>query len=365
MLTAMKTKNGVARGKKDSIRSGLLAVAAVAWAACGLPAEAVPRRVLFLAGPKTHGSGEHEHLAGSLLLADALESSGAARAQVIAGWPALPEDAFAGVSAIVIYCDGEGAHLAAGHWQALDSMSRAGVGLAFLHYALVVAKGEEGGLLQDWVGGYYETWWSVNPVWEARFEGYPAHPVASGVRPFTMRDEWYFHMRFRASMQGVTPLLTALPPVATVAGQPDSPHGSNPAVRAEVAAGIPQHMAWVAETPGRGRGFGFTGGHTHAHWTDPDLLRLTLNALAWTAGAELPSTGFMAAFTAAETQAYLTRKVPAFVPWETVSLHPALPRRRGPSGRIRYAPDGRTLPVPRAALPTFPFTISAPMQEIP
>jgi len=116
---------------------------------------------------------------------------------------------------------------------------------------------------------------------------FPEHPVTHGVKPFEVNDEWYFHMRFRDQMQGVTPILSAHPPASTMK-RGDGPHSGNPAVRKAVASGEPQHVAWVAERPGGGRGFGFTGGHYHWNWGDDNFRKLVLNAVLWVAGVEVP-----------------------------------------------------------------------------
>jgi hypothetical protein len=95
-------------------------------------------------------------------------------------------------------------------------------------------------------------------------------------------------MRFVEGMKGVTPVLTAVPPESTRQG-PDGEHSGNPAVRAR--KGLAEHVAWVYERPGGGRGFGFTGAHTHWNWAHDDLRRLVLNALVWIAGLEVPPEG--------------------------------------------------------------------------
>ena len=130
----------------------------------------------------------------------------------------------------------------------------------------------------------------MNPHWDAEFKQFPKHPITRGVKPFTMRDEWYFNMRFRDGMKGVTPILTAVPPAST-ADRKDGPHEGNPAMRAMVARGEPQHMAWASERAGGGRGFGFTGAHFHKNWGDDNFRKLTLNALLWVAKAEVPADG--------------------------------------------------------------------------
>jgi hypothetical protein len=110
------------------------------------------------------------------------------------------------------------------------------------------------------------------------------------VKPFKIRDEWYYHMRFRVGMKGVTPILSALPPASTLNG-PDGTHSGNPAVREAVKKGEPQHLAWAYERPDGGRGFGFTGAHFHRNWGDENFRKVVLNALLWVARADVPVNG--------------------------------------------------------------------------
>src|SRR5690606_35018322 len=121
----------------------------------------------------------------------------------------------------------------------------------------------------DWVGGYFETHWSVNPHWVMELTELLEHPITRGVVPYTIDDEWYYHMRFREGMRGVTPILTALLSPSSLE-RPDGPHSGNPHVRAAVLERKePQHMAWAVEREDGGRGFGFTGGHWHWNWGHP------------------------------------------------------------------------------------------------
>ena len=203
------------------------------------------------------------------------------------GWPAEP-NAFDGCDTIVMYSDGGGGHPVIPHLEQLDALAKRGVGIVCLHYAVEVPKGEPGDRFLDWIGGYFETHWSVNPHWTASFQAFPDHPISRGVAPFAIEDEWYYHMRFRPQMEGVTPILTAIPPESTLS-RPDGPHSGNPAVRAKV--GQPQHVAWACERPDGGRGFGFTGGHVHWNWAEPNFRKTVLNAIVWTAQGEVPQDG--------------------------------------------------------------------------
>lgn len=252
------------------------------------------KEVLFLAGRKSHGYNAHEHKAGCHLLSRCLNESGLdVSAQVVdeGAWPE-PWVGYDKPDSVVMYCDGYRSHMAKGHQDKIRALTDAGVGVACLHFGVEVEPTELGPQFLDWIGGYFEIGWSVNPHWDATFDEFPDHPIANGVQPFTIRDEWYYHMRFRPEMEGVTPILSALPPVETLTSRAkDKNRGSNPTVLAAVEAGQKQHVAWAYERPGGGRGFGFTGGHFHKNWMQDDFRKVVLNALLWTAGGDVPECG--------------------------------------------------------------------------
>jgi type 1 glutamine amidotransferase len=249
------------------------------------------KKVVLLAGPKSHGYGAHEHNAGCLLLAKYLNQCVPGVHAVVYrdGWPADPT-ALDNADAVVVFCDGGGRHPLMGHLEQIDRLSKKGVGVACLHYGVEVPKGEPGNYFLQWIGGYFETDWSVNPHFEAAFTELPQHPITRGVKPFVIEDEWYYHMRFRPQMQGVTPVLTTVPPDST-RERPDGTHSNNPTVRA--GRGMPEHVAWASETPGRGRGFGFTGGHWHWNWANDSFRKVVLNGIVWTAGLDVPAEGIV------------------------------------------------------------------------
>lgn len=249
------------------------------------------RKVLFLAGKPSHGYGAHDHRAGSMLLAKSLNESGLPIEATVHhyDWPSDAK-AFDGVDCVVMYGDGGKGHMVNDHLAEMDSLAKKGVGIVCLHYGVEVPKGPSGDKFLDWIGGYFEANWSVNPHWVAKYTKLPEHPVTRGVRPFEIEDEWYYHMRFRDGMRGVTPILTALPPKETLS-RPDGTHSGNPDVRAAIARGESQHMAWATERPDGGRGFGFTGAHFHWNWSDPNFRKLVLNAIAWCAKVDVPADG--------------------------------------------------------------------------
>jgi hypothetical protein len=260
----------------------------------GLPENATissRKKIVFLSGQPSHGYAQHEQYAGDMLLARLLnESVPSVYCDVYQHtWP-TDSRAFDNAAAIVIFCDGGEGHMAIPHLKELEPLMDKGVGLGQIHYAVEVPEGPAGDAWLKWIGGYFETNWSVNPDWDAHYTSIPRHEVTRGVHPFTTHDEWYYHMRFRPEMQGVTPILSAVPPDAT-RQKKDDPHGGNPAVRAGVGKNIPETTLWVATRDHDGRGFGLTGAHYHFNWAQNDFRKLTLNSVLWIAHVQVPADG--------------------------------------------------------------------------
>ena len=269
--------------------TSLLCLATAAWA---LTTVAADKKIVLLAGGASHGSGDHEHLAGCQLFKRCLDLAPGVTSVVYSnGWPS-DESAFAGADAVIIYSDGDQGHpfLRGNRLQVMDELAKKGVGIGCIHFAVEVPKDKAGKEFLSWIGGYFETYHSVNPCWEADFKTIPEHPVTRGVRPFKMRDEWYYHMRFQPELKGVTPILSAVPPEST-RGKPgaNTPRSGNPDIQKH--AGEAEHVMWVYDRPDGGRGFGFTGGHSHQFWGDDNFRKVVLNAILWVAKAEVPASG--------------------------------------------------------------------------
>lgn len=261
------------------------------------------KRIVLIAGRPSHAAGEHEFRAGSMLLQKGLSGVSGVTVDVITmGWPTKTVDgqpvddnaALDGADAILIYADGGKGHPAIqrDHAKVLDALAAKGVGLGFAHYGVEVPAGETGEAMQRWNAGYYETNFSVNPMWSPAFDKFPNHPVTRGVKPFGNLDEWYFNMRWTAdgsAMKRLTPILTATPSDEVRKGPYVSPKGPYPHIIAD--SGKVETMMWVYERPDGGRSFGFTGGHTHTNWGDVSQRKVVLNALLWIAKVEVPRNG--------------------------------------------------------------------------
>jgi hypothetical protein len=270
------------------------------------------KKIVFIAGPPSHGPGEHEHRAGCLLLASCLGSFPGVICSVYSnGWPENASAAFDGAATVIVYSDGGGGHplLRGDHLQVIGDLMKKGIGLGCIHYAVepTIEHGEKEFL--DWIGGAFEINRSVNPDWNASFEKLPPHPVTNGLKPFHINDEWYFNMRFRDGMKDVMPMLSAVPPASTMS-RADGPHEGNPEVREAVKRGEPQHLSWVCERPDGGRGFGFTGAHYHKNWGNDNFRKLVLNAIIWTAKVDVPADGVPSTVTEEQLKQNLDPKGP-------------------------------------------------------
>jgi type 1 glutamine amidotransferase len=286
------------------------------WAACA--AQAADTKIIFIAGRPSHGPLSHEHRAGCLLLQKCLAGVPGVVTEVHTNGWVSDEKVFEGAAAVVVYSDGGGGHpfLQGDRLQKIGALMQKGVGLGAIHYAVEPTTAKGNAEFRDWIGGCFETFWSVNPHWDGDFKEFPKHPVTSGVKPFKTNDEWYYHMRFRDGMKDVTPILTALPPERTTGWNKDKPadakpstHGGNKDVFAAVVERKePQHVMWVATRPDGGRGFGFTGGHNHLGWGNADQRKLVLNTILWIAKRDVPTGGVESAVTQDDLMANLDPK---------------------------------------------------------
>lgn len=251
------------------------------------------KKLYLIAGKKSHAYGQHSFRAGCILLKKRLDDALGDQLETTIIFEGWPEDTniINDADAICIYSDGGSGHPANPHLKQLDALAKKGVGIGMMHYAVEVPKEVSGKEFLDWIGGYFEANWSVNPHWRLRSaELAKGHPVTRGVNSFHTNDEWYYHMRFPEKMEGVTSILADLPPDSSLS-RPDGPHSGNPTVRASVKRGEKQTVMWAKERADGGRGFGYTGGHFHWTWADDNNRKLILNALAWISKIDVPADG--------------------------------------------------------------------------
>lgn len=287
----------------------LLSLAVLCFLALAGTASAADKaKIVLIAGNPSHGPGDHEFNAGIMLLAKCLQGvDGVDPVVVKGGWP-KDESVFDGAKSVVFFMDGGGGHpiIQKDHLETIGKLMDKGVGIACLHYAVEIPKGKGGDKFLDWMGGYYESGFSTNPHWVANIKSFPTHAITKGVKPFAVSDEWYYNIRFRPEMKGVTPIIVASPDDKTRLGESSSPRG--PYKHIIDAKGREEVLAYAVERPDGGRGFGFTGAHNHKNWGNDDFRKLVLNAILWTAKVEVPEGGVKSAVTDEELKSNLDPK---------------------------------------------------------
>ena len=249
------------------------------------PAGFKGKRILIVAGRKSHGPGDHEFFAGSAILMNLLKQTpGVWPIMARDGWP-KNERLFDTADCIMMYMDGGGGHPAIKpeHMALIQKQLDRGCGWVNIHYAVEYPKAP-GQTVLGWMGGYYEQGYSYNPHWDAQIRSLPTHPITRGVKPFTINDEWYYNMRWADDMKGVTPILQAVAPDTARQRGPEP-------VKKHLGENRLETMAWAFERKDGGRSFGFTGAHFHRNWADEDFRRVVVNAILWCAKVDVPEGG--------------------------------------------------------------------------
>jgi type 1 glutamine amidotransferase len=250
------------------------------------------KKIVLIAGPNSHGPGEHEFEAGTYALRRCLDKvPGVIAAHYYKGWPQNDPTGLDNADAVVMYCDGGGGHqiYKDNRLETFRALAKKGVGIGFMHYGVEVLKDRGGEGFLEMIGGHYLHEFSCNPMWEPDYTKFPDHPITRGVQPFSTKDEWYFNMRFRDDQSGIVPILSAPPSDAVRDGPYVYPKG--PYAHIVANKGRPETMMWVVDNPGANRGYGYTGGHYHKNWANPNVRKVVLNAMLWIAHAEVPATG--------------------------------------------------------------------------
>jgi len=259
------------------------------------------KKLVMIAGGPSHGPGAHEYRAGSLLLARCLADVPDLEVEVHGdGW--VTDDAILdSADAVVMYTDGGARHplLVGDRLEVIGRLTARGAGFGLMHWAVELPVDRGAPQVDAWMGGHYEDQVSCNPMWDARFQQLPEHPVTRGIAPFETHDEWYFNIRSGGDAltnealtrdgSRVIPILVATPTDATRQGPYVWPHGPYPGIVS--ASGRAEPLLWAIDRVDGGRGFGLTGGHFHANWGRDAFRTTVLNALVWLTGTEVPRGG--------------------------------------------------------------------------
>jgi type 1 glutamine amidotransferase/mono/diheme cytochrome c family protein/glucose/arabinose dehydrogenase len=259
-------------------------------------AKDAPRKIVLIAGKKSHGAGAHDYERTMRLFKVMLDNSNVAdqvRVEVHEkGWPA-DEKTLDDADTIVFYSDGKDGDLYSevpfvigNRMETLQKQMQRGCGLMTMHFSTFV-NDKQGEKVLDWVGGYFDwqddagkrNWYSKIGQIELIELASRDHAISRGVpRMAQLRDEVYWKLRFRPDDKRITPIWRAL----NVKDEENAPHFNT--------------VGWAIERADGGRGFGTSVGHGYRLWQDEGIRKLFLNAIVWTAKAEVPEEGVQSKF---------------------------------------------------------------------
>lgn len=250
---------------------------------------ATARKILLVAGASdpAHPKGTHEYEKTVRLLRHCLETSpnlrGVTTEYHFNGWP-RNEATLETADCLVLVASGSDRRaqdhplLIGERLAAADRLAKRGGGVVLIHWCTFFPNAGAGEKALEWVGGHFDyesgpppqRWASAIQTTTATATPIrPDHSICRGVSPFEVRDEFYYRIKFRPNDPRLIPILRVkLPKVDE-----------------------DQTVAWAVERADGGRGFGFTGGHFFENWWNDDYRKLTLNAIAWAAKADVPVGG--------------------------------------------------------------------------
>jgi type 1 glutamine amidotransferase len=247
------------------------ALAVLTAAVLASAATAAPKKLLLVGqGPDGHPPQTHEYVAGLKVLEKCLAGVPGVETMSVRAdepWKEGPE--------LLARADGVVLFLAEGaKWMQVDPKRSAalkqvldnGGGLVVLHWAMGTREaGPIDGCLAL-LGGCHGGPDRKYTVLETQAR--PAdHPIASGVKDFRVKDEFYYRLKFAKAEGAVRPVL-----------------------RVEID-GAPEVVAWAFDRPQGGRAFGFSGLHFHDNWRLIEYRRLVAQGTLWSLGLPIPKEG--------------------------------------------------------------------------
>jgi type 1 glutamine amidotransferase len=244
------------------------------YSAAREPAATPQKRVLLLGqSPDGHPRATHEYLPGMRILAACLKQVAQVKPVVLKAddpWTEGPE-LLADADGVVLFVS-QGAKWIQDdprRFQAFVKLAERGGGLVVLHWGM---GAKEAKYVQGFVnlfGGCHggpDRKYKVLENAKVRIPN-DSHPIVRGIKPFGLREEFYYRLKFVKSDSVITPIL-----------------------QTQVEEDV-ETVCWAWERPNGGRSFGFSGGHFHSNWKRPEYRRLLTQAVLWTVDLPIPKNG--------------------------------------------------------------------------
>jgi type 1 glutamine amidotransferase len=240
----------------------------------GRAGDAAEKKRLLLVGQKrdNHPVTTHEFMPGLGVLSAILEKRDDIEVQTVradGAWPEGPE-LIRKADGLVLYVS-EGAKWIAAdprRQDAIAQLAARGGGLTALHWAIGAKDPQYIAAFTQLFGGCHGGPDRKYQVLETRLQpAEPRHPIAQGLSPLTIHDEFYYRLKRPQGDAQPRAVLTA------------------------AIDGGEEMVALAFERPDGGRSFGFTGLHFHENWKQEFYRRLVAQGVLWTLKIDIPEQG--------------------------------------------------------------------------
>ena len=249
------------------LATSLAAFLPICNAAAGEPAA---KRLLLLGqSPDGHPQSTHEYLPGMRVIQALLTDVPGLQVEVVNA-----DEPWAEGPARLKRADGVVLFLSEGaRWlsadprrqQAFAALASRGAGVSALHWGMGTKAAEPIDAFLRVAGGCHG-----GP--DRRFKVVQSevrpgeHPVAAGIEPFRLKEEFYFKLKFATTGKLV------------------------PVLQADIEDRW-ETVSWAWERPDGGRSFGFSGLHFHENWRHESYRRLVAQGVLWSLKMEFPAKG--------------------------------------------------------------------------
>jgi hypothetical protein len=274
------------RAVRRIVRSGLIVALGFTLFSSLVPAAhaadpVAKRKLLLLAqGPDGHKPTEHEYMAGVQLLGKILGQVPELEVSIHraeGAWEEGPELLRGADGAFLFLSQGaKWIHEEPRRLEAFAQLAARGGGLSTLHWGMGTRE-------PQYIDGFLKLFGGCHggpdrkfQIVETEVRPVPTHEIARGIDPFSLREEFYYQLKFVSTSSALQPVVTA---------------------RIDGKAEI---VGWSWERADGGRSFGYSGCHFHRSWEHPETRRLVAQGILWTMKIPIPEGGLPVELTADE-----------------------------------------------------------------
>ncbi len=231
-----------------------------------------PKKLLLIGqGPDGHPPTTHEYMDGLKVLEQVLKPVKGLEITTVKAdgkWENGPELIERSDGVVIFLAEGaKWSQLDARRLAALQRAAKRGAGIVGLHWGIGCKDDRYIAAWLPLLGGCHGGSDRKYQVLETDVTPDPKNPVAAGLSPFRVKDEFYYRLKFVRPEGSVKPVLSAR------------------------IDGADHPVAWTWERPDGGRSFGFSGLHFHANWKRPEYRRLVGQGVLWALQIPVPAGG--------------------------------------------------------------------------